>query len=113
MQTQGCSASNSAARAIHLLIWNLAEVNEKAMFKMCELVQNGKLPCYLLAKSIFENNFRYVHVAGFISKMDYRAFLHLTITYINPHCFPHLFGAWIGFRDNCFSGFQNSAVVAM
>uniref|UniRef100_A0A915PMF8 UBR-type domain-containing protein n=1 Tax=Setaria digitata TaxID=48799 RepID=A0A915PMF8_9BILA len=55
----GCALGDPIARSIHILIWNLAEVSKEATQKMCELVENGALPCYLLTKSIFENNFRF------------------------------------------------------
>ncbi|EJW88782.1 hypothetical protein WUBG_00304 [Wuchereria bancrofti] len=55
----GCALGDAVARSIHSLIWNLAEVSKEATQKMCELVENGALPCYLLTKSIFENKFRF------------------------------------------------------
>lgn len=56
----GCSFGDPVARSIHNLIWNLSEVSKEATQKMCELVENGVLPCYLLTKSIFENKFWYI-----------------------------------------------------
>uniref|UniRef100_A0A158Q763 UBR-type domain-containing protein n=1 Tax=Elaeophora elaphi TaxID=1147741 RepID=A0A158Q763_9BILA len=55
----GCVLGDPIARSIHSLIWNLSEVSKEATQKMCELVENGALPCYLLTKSIFENKFRF------------------------------------------------------
>ncbi|KAL3998511.1 E3 ubiquitin-protein ligase UBR4 family protein [Acanthocheilonema viteae] len=55
----GCALGNPIARSIHSLIWNLSEVSKEATQKMCQLVENGVLPCYLLTKSIFENKFRF------------------------------------------------------
>ncbi|EFO26755.2 hypothetical protein LOAG_01731 [Loa loa] len=54
-----CALGDPVARSIHSLIWNLSEVSKEATQKMCELVENGALPCYLLTKSIFENKFRF------------------------------------------------------
>ncbi|KAM3720367.1 Auxin transport protein BIG [Dirofilaria immitis] len=55
----GCALGDPIARSIHSLIWNLSEVSKEATQKMCDLVENGALPCYLLTKSIFENKFRF------------------------------------------------------
>ncbi|CAG9534491.1 unnamed protein product [Cercopithifilaria johnstoni] len=55
----GCALGDPIARSIHSLIWNLSEMSKEATQKMCELVENGALPCYLLTKSIFENKFRF------------------------------------------------------
>lgn len=57
-QVIGCALGDPIARSIHNLIWNLSEVSREATQKMCELVESGSLPCYLLTKSIFENKFR-------------------------------------------------------
>ncbi|VDO39521.1 unnamed protein product [Onchocerca flexuosa] len=55
----GCALGDPIARSVHSLIWNLSEMSKEATQKMCELVENGALPCYLLTKSIFENKFRF------------------------------------------------------
>ncbi|VDM95152.1 unnamed protein product [Thelazia callipaeda] len=55
----GCALGEPISCSVHCLIWNLAEVSKDAAQKMCELVEDGSLPCYLLTKSIFENNFRF------------------------------------------------------
>ncbi|KAK6106256.1 E3 ubiquitin-protein ligase UBR4 family protein [Brugia pahangi] len=55
----GCTLGDAVARSVHSLIWNLSEMSKEATQKMCELVENGALPCYLLTKSIFENKFRF------------------------------------------------------
>uniref|UniRef100_A0A183DUK4 Protein purity of essence n=1 Tax=Gongylonema pulchrum TaxID=637853 RepID=A0A183DUK4_9BILA len=55
----GCALGDAIAKAIHTLIWTIAECSDKATKKMCALVENGMLPCYLLTKFVGENNLKH------------------------------------------------------